>query len=211
MVLVYGLVMRIVDLSVVLNEGTPVYPGDPATKIEPAGVFDKDGYNDHYVSVGTHVGTHIDAPIHMIADGKTIDQFPLDKFIGRGVYVKVENKTFDLEKLKNIDIREGDIVLFHTGMSDLYGQSEYFDQSPEIPEEIAKYLVDKKISMIGVDMCSPDKPPFNTHKIFLGADVLIIENLTNLSELEDKEFKVHALPLKLQIDASSARVIGIIE
>lgn len=203
--------MKIVDLSVVLNEETPVYPGDPATKIDPAGVFDKDGYNDHYVSVGTHVGTHIDAPIHMIDGGKTIDQFPLDKFVARGVYIKVENKKFDLEKLRNIDIREGDIILFHTGMSDLYGQSEYFDESPEIPEEIAKYLVDKKISMVGMDMCSPDKPPFNTHKILLGGDVLIIENLTNLSELEGKQFTVHALPLKLQIDASPSRVTAIIE
>lgn len=195
----------------VLNEKTPVYPGDPATKIESAGVFDKDGYNDHYVSIGTHVGTHIDAPLHMIADGKTIDQFPLGKFVGRGVYVKVDNKTFDLEKLKNIDIREGDVVLFHTGMSDFYGQREYFDQSPEIPEEIAKYLVGKKISMVGMDMCSPDQPPFNTHKILLGGDILIIENLTNLSELEGKEFKIYALPLKLQIDASPSRVTAIIE
>lgn len=203
--------MILVDLSVVLSEETPVYPGDPATKIEPAGVFDRDGYNDHYVSIGTHVGTHIDAPIHMLDGGKTIDQFTLDKFVGRGVYVKVENKTFDLEKLKNIDIREGDIVLFHTGMSDLYGQSEYFDQSPEIPEEIAKYLVEKKINMVGMDMCSPDQPPFNTHKILLGGDVLIIENLTNLSELEGKEFTVHALPLKLEIDASPSRVIAMVE
>ncbi|OGL31317.1 hypothetical protein A3F37_03055 [Candidatus Saccharibacteria bacterium RIFCSPHIGHO2_12_FULL_41_12] len=200
--------MKIVDLSVVLNEGTPVYPGDPATKIEVAGVFDKDGYNDHYVSVGTHVGTHIDAPLHMIADGKTIDKYPLDKFVGRGVYIKVENKIFDLEKLKNTDIREGDIVLFHTGMSDLYGQSEYFDNSPEIPEEIAQYLLEKKISMVGMDMCSPDQPPFSTHKILLSGDVLIIENLTNLAQLENKQFTVQALPLKLDIEASPSRVIA---
>ena len=66
--------MKFIDLSVVVNEETPVYPGDPPIKIQPAGVFAKDGYNDHLVSIGTHVGTHMDAPLHMIDGGKTLDQ-----------------------------------------------------------------------------------------------------------------------------------------
>jgi kynurenine formamidase len=61
-----------VDLSVAVNEQTPVYPGNPATKIEQAGVLAKDGHCDHYISVGTHVGTHIDAPMHMLEGGKSL-------------------------------------------------------------------------------------------------------------------------------------------
>ncbi len=200
--------MKIVDLSVALSEQTPIYPGDPETKIIPAGIFEKDGYNDHYISVGTHVGTHIDAPLHMLAEGKTLDQFPIEHFVGRGRLIEVENNTFDLEKVKQADIEEGDIVLFHTGMSDIYRKPEYLEDYPEIPGEIADYLVEKKIKIVGVDMCSPDYPPYKTHKILLSGDVLIIENLTNLAELAGKEFTIYALPVKLELDAAPARVIA---
>jgi arylformamidase len=202
--------MKIIDLSVPIDEDMPVYPGDPATKIEPAGVLAKDGYNDHYVSVGTHVGTHIDAPLHMIENGKNLDQMPIDQFVGRGVYVKVDDRKFDLSKVQSAGIRANDIVLFHTGFSDIYHQPEYFDH-PVIPGEIAQYLVDKKVKMVGVDMASPDEEPFKIHKILLGSGILIIENLTNLAELAGKEFTVYALPIKLQIDGAPARVIAQIE
>lgn len=197
-----------IDLSFDINEQSPVYPGDPATSIKPAGVFDKDGYNDHYVSIGTHVGTHIDAPLHMLANGKSLDKFPIEHFVGRGVYIKMENKKFDLNKLKQADIRQGDIVIFHSGMSDEYGKETYFEDYPAMPEEIAKYLVEKKIKMVGLDTCSPDHEEFIAHKILLAGEVLIIENLTNLNGLEGKKFTVYALPIKLQIDGAPARVIA---
>lgn len=199
--------MSFIDLSVSLNAQTPVYPGDPVTKIEPAGILENDGFNDHYVSIGTHVGTHIDAPLHMIQNGKTLDQFPIDQFIGRGVYIKVDNNKFDLAQLQHVDIKEGDIVLFHTGMSEIYNDPRYFEH-PSISEEIANYLVEKKIKMAGMDMASPDHEPFQIHKILLNAGILIIENLTNLTELSGKEFTVYALPIKLQIDAAPARAIA---
>lgn len=111
--------MQLIDLSVPINEDTPVYPGDPKTKITPAGVLEKDGYEDHYICIGTHVGTHIDAPRHMVAKGKNLDQISVDRFMGQGVYIRV-GKKFDLEEIKKVDIKEDDIVLFHTGMSDVY-------------------------------------------------------------------------------------------
>src|SRR5205823_5980745 len=98
----------LIDLTVSLNEKTPVYPGDPATKIGPAAIIGKDGYQDHYVSVGTHVGTHMDAPSHMIAGGKNLDQYPIKKFSGRGVYIKVE-KEFNTEEIKKVPLQKGDI------------------------------------------------------------------------------------------------------
>lgn len=199
--------MTFIDLSVPLTEKTPVYPGDPVTKIEQAGVLETSGYEDHYVSVGTHVGTHIDAPAHMIKGGKTLNQVELDRFIGRGVYIKVD-KEITLDKVKTVDIGDGDIVLFHTGMSDVYHQKEYYDNYPAISETVANYLVSKRVKMVGVDMCSVDHEPFPVHKIFLGNGALIIENLTNLSQLDGKKFKVYALPISLQIDGAPARVIA---
>ena len=202
--------MKLIDLSVVVNEDTPAYPGDPKIKIETTGVFEKDTYNDHLVAFDVHSsGTHIDAPWHMVADGKTLDQIPIEQFIGRGRLIKVQNKTFDFEAVKGADIQEGDIVLFQTGMSELYYKPSYYaNDRPIMPEEVANYLVEKKVKMIGVDMCSPDIEPFPVHRILLGSDVLIIENLTNLEQLAGKEFTVYALPIKFQLDGAPARVVA---
>lgn len=197
----------IVDLSVPLNAKTPIYPGDPTTKIEPAGVLAKDGYCDHYVSVGTHVGTHIDAPMHMLEGGASLDQIPIDRFIGSGQLVEVTGSSFDA--VKSAGIQEDDIVLFCTGMSDKYHEPVYFEDYPAMSKEIAKYLVEAKVKMVGVDACSVDnKDGFPIHKILLAGKVLIIENLTNLKQLSGKEFNIHALPIKLQIDGAPARVVA---
>ncbi len=194
----------LIDLSVDLNEQTPVYPGDPATKITPAGTHEEAGFQDHMVCMGTHVGTHIDAPSHMVKGGKNLNQFPIETFSGRGVYVGA-HEGFDIE---NANIKEGDIVLFHTGMSEQYQSPSYFETYPAIPEDVARLLVSKKVKMVGVDTCSVDYPPFPVHKILLESEILIIENLTNLGALAGKEFRVHAFPIKLGIDGAPVRVVA---
>lgn len=202
--------MKIIDLSVAVNENTPAYPGDPKIKIKKIGTFDKDTYNDHLVSFGIHSsGTHIDAPFHMVEDGKSLEQIHISQFVGRGRLIKVDGK-FDIATVKNAGVEEEDIVLFYTGLSRVYGQDDkyYGDDRPELTEEIANYLVEKKIKMIGLDMCSPDKEPFPVHRILLGNEILIIENLTNLDQLDGKEFTVYALPINLQLDGGPARVIA---
>ncbi len=197
----------LIDLSVTLNEQTPIYPGDPATSIKPAGVLANDGYNDHFVSMGTHVGTHMDAPMHMLEGGQSLDTFSLDRFVGRGRYIEVQ--AGDFSAIKDVDIQEGDIVLLNTAMSDKYHDAVYFEDYPAMSEEIAHYLVEKKVSTVGVDACSVDnQDDFPIHKILLSSDVLIIENLTNLSQLKGKDFRVYALPIKLQIDGAPARVVA---
>ena len=199
-----------IDLSVPINNKTPIYPGDPETKIEPAGVLERDGYADSYVSIGTHVGTHVDAPTHMVAGGKTLDQIPVEQFIGRGRYVKVENKTFDLIVVQEAGVQAGDIVLFDTGLAVNYHEASYFEDYPALPEDIANYLVETNVKMVGFDMCSPDHEPYPIHKILLGGNVLIIENLTNLEQLAGKDFTIYALPVNLQIDGAPARVIAVV-
>ncbi len=198
----------IIDLSVTINQQTPVYPGDPAVKITAAGVLEKDGYCDHLVSFGTHVGTHIDAPAHMIPDGKTLNQISLDQFVGTGKYIKVDG-IFDLDTIKNYGIKAGDIVLFDTGMAAKYHDPVYFEDYPVMSEEVAKHLVECKVKMVGLDTGNADnKDGFPIHKILLANNVLIIENLTNLQELVGKNFKVYALPLNLEVDGAPARVIA---
>jgi kynurenine formamidase len=144
----------------------------------------------------------------MIAGGKTLDQVPIEQFVGRGRMIEV-GKAFDLEDIKQADVQEGDIVLFRTGMSENYQEPVYFEEYPAMSEEVASYLVDRKVKMVGVDAGSVDNADgFPIHKILLGGEVLIIENLANLDKLTGKEFTVYALPIKLDIDGAPARVIA---
>jgi len=197
-----------IDLSVLLNEHTPVYPGDPATKIAPAGVLGRDGYCDHYVSVGTHVGTHIDAPMHMLEEGSSIDKRAVDQLIGHGVVVDVSGG-YDLAAVQAANIQAGDVVLFYTRMASKYHDLVYFEEYPVMSEDIAQYLLDKKVKLVGMDACSVDgREGFPIHKILLSGNIFIIENLTNLDQLLGKKFRVFALPIKLEADGAPARVIA---
>lgn len=201
--------MAFIDLSVPLTEQTPVYPGDPRIKIEFAETLEENGCEDHLLTLNNHVGTHIDAPSHMLKGGKTLDQFPLDRFCGRGVYIRIPD-TFTLDVVRNIKIEKDDIVLFHTGRSDNYSVEDYFTKYPAPTEKIARYLAEKQVKMVGVDTCSVDLhfTSFPIHKILLKDDILIIENLVNLSPLAGKDFTVYAFPLALQLNGSPTRVVA---
>ena len=195
-----------IDLTHSLTPDTPVYPGDPKPRITLANSVENDGFTDHFFTLGTHAGTHIDAPAHMIAGGHTLDHYGPDRLIARGLLVDVTTG-FDLQTLKQAHIQPGDTVVFNTGLSQHSHKPEYFTKSPAIPEDIAHYLVDQRVTMVGVDMGTVDHPPFTVHKTLLGADILIIENLTNLHELPET-FTIMALPLKLALDGSPCRVVA---
>jgi kynurenine formamidase len=197
----------LIDLSVPLDENTPAYPGDPKLKLEKLDSLEKNGYEDHSLFMPLHMGTHIDAPAHMIEGGKKLSEFPIDYFSGRGVCLDASGG-FNLAEIKKVKINEGDIVFFHTGMSAAYYKPDYFEKYPEVPAEIIKFLVEKKVKIVGVDMCSPDYSPFPIHKILLGNNILIIENLTNLGVLLGKDFKIYAFPLKFALDGSPVRVVA---
>lgn len=202
--------MQYVDLSVAINEQTPVYPGDPLPKITPELMLKKDGCSDHMVTFGTHFGTHMDAPSHMLEGGKTLDQYPVDYFVGPGKLIKVEG-AITTDMVVAADIKAGDIVLFWTGMSEKYADPEYFEAYPVIPEDVSQYLANKRVKIVGVDTCSVDGEAFVSHRMLLKNDVLIIENLANLKDLEGKQFTVYALPIKLQLDGAPARVIALVD
>jgi arylformamidase len=198
--------MKLIDLSILINENTPLYPGDKKPKFEPTGDLEKDGFQAHYISFNNHIGTHIDAPSHMFAGGRNLEQMSLKSFAGNGVYIRVD-KGYDLEKIKKVSIQRGDIVLFHTGMSDRLHEADYYKKYPGVPEDVAHYLVAKKVKMVGVDTGGIDHD-LSVHKVLLQNEILIIENLTNLAVLAAKQFKVYAFPLKLQLDASPVRVVA---
>ena len=201
--------MNIYDLTVSLDPSTPVYPGDPSVAVKPAGRLATDGWNDHILTTGNHAGTHIDAPAHVLANGKTLDRFPLNHFVGRGRYVDAR-RGLNAKALKTADLAPGDIVLFDTGTSDRFHDASYYKDYPVLSLEMVELLVQAQVKMVGLDTGSADNQDgFPVHKALLQAEILIIENLTNLEPLRDREFDVYALPLKLALDGAPARVIAV--
>lgn len=203
--------MKIIDLTHTFTNDMPVYPGDPKPSLEQAAFIEKDTFNDHKLTTVMHVGTHMDAPLHMIEGGKTMDKIAPDKFIGKGVIVDVRGKNkIDASVVENIQVEEGSVVLLYTGFGGKYRTQDYFKGYPELAEDFANKMVELKVKIVGMDILGPDyDKPWATHKILLGNEILILENLDNLDQLIDiQDFEVIALPLKLRADAAPVRVIA---
>ncbi len=203
--------MTYIDLSHTFVDAMPVFPGDPAVTLKQITSIEKNGYTDHQLTSVMHVGTHMDAPLHMIAGGKYMDEFPVEKFVGTGVLLDVYKRPIiDVDALEGHTISEGSMVLLYTGMSEQYGTDLYNSQYPRITDAFAQKLVDLRVSVLGMDMINPDKEEtYPIHKILLSQEILIIENLTNLSSLKGvASFDVYAFPMKLHAEAAPVRVVA---
>ena len=161
----------------------------------------------------------MDAPCHFIPGAKTIDQMPLETFTGPVVTVAVNRGAVEEIPLSDVEragIQDGDIVFLHTGWAAKFGTPDY-DHHPYLSEELAKFLVSKRVKMLGVDcvnvdMPIADRPPNHTrpiHHTLLGNEVLIIENLTNLEAIAGKRARVFAFPIKYKNgDGAQTRVMA---
>jgi len=203
--------MRYIDLTHTFVDNMPVFPGDPPSRLTRIASVEKEGYTDHSVTTAMHVGTHMDAPLHMIAGGKHLDAYPPQKFTGPGVFVDARGKkTVDGAQLTERTVSRGSIVLVYTGMDRKFGTEAYNAGYPPLTEAFARALVDAGVSIVGIDFINPDiEESFPIHKILLSGDVLIIENLTGLDRLERvKRFDVFAFPMKIHAEAAPVRVIA---
>jgi kynurenine formamidase len=206
--------MKYIDLTHTFTQDMPVYPGDPKASLEQVAFIEKDSYNDHKIATAMHVGTHMDAPLHMIEDGKRMDEIDVERFFGKGVLIDVRGKMeIGASVLEGVEIEEGSIVLLFTGFGSKYRTEDYFKDYPELKEDFANKMVELGVKSVGMDMLSPDNDkPWVTHKILLGNEITILENLANLDQLLGiKDFEVIALPAKFQADAAPVRVIVIVQ
>lgn len=217
--------MRLVyDLSHELDSETQVYPGDPLFSCRKVATVTENGYNVTSLALGSHTGTHIDAPSHFVDNGRTIDQVDLSLLLGPAVVLDVSGKPprerIFWDELVRAGIKEllNDcrILLIRTGWSKYWKSPVYLDH-PFLDRHAAQKLIELGMGVLGIDTLSPDETHmeetadgnFGVHDTILRAGGMIVENLTGLEQLPSYRVNVSLLPMKItNCDGSPIRAVA---
>ena len=209
--------MKVIDLTHVIKEGMPVYPGTEEPEIVEANTVERDGFAEKVIKFCSHTGTHIDAPRHIYEGKRSLDEFSVDKFMGRGLVIDVKGlKCIELETVKKYEgkISDAEFILFRSGWDEYWGEERYFVDFPALSQEAAKWIGEKNLKGVGIDAISLDRivdENLPNHRMLLEKGFIFIENLRGLEELIDREFIFSCLPLKIEgADGSPVRAVAII-
>jgi arylformamidase len=205
-------VPKLLDVSVALAPGLPTYPGNPPFELHALKrIADGGSSNVSRLVLGTHTGTHVDAPKHFIDDAAGVDGLQLDLLIGRTRVVEVDKRGgITAGELVAAGLREDIRVLFKTPNSALWNSSTFHEDYTHLTEGAARYLVDQGVKLVGIDYLSVEqfkKAGAPAHRALLSSGVIIIEGL-NLSEAEPGMYEMYCLPLRVAGgDGAPARVL----
>ncbi len=206
---------KLIDLSRILNNNTTVYPGTIPPEIYPYNTIEQDGFAEKSIRICSHFGTHIDAPSHILKDGKSLDQFHIDMFTGPALLcdvTKIKDISLDILEPFYEVLKEMDFIIFKTGWEEHWEVPEYFENFPVLTEQACLFLTQFNLKGIGFDAISVDKVEnhqLTNHHILLKNEILIIENLCNLQALTTEVFDFQCFPLKIEdADGSPVRAVA---
>jgi len=211
--------VKILDISVPVSPGLPVWPGDPHIELDRYRAIAKgDASNDSRLACSVHCGTHVDAPGHFVENGSTVDQLPLDILVGRAWVAEVLTAdVISSEILENLAIPSETIrLLFKTKNSTLWADPRHAFKSDfvALSADAASWIVAHGIRLVGIDYLSIqmfDDPEPLTHSILLKAGVVVVEGL-NLMDVRPGSYRLVCLPLKLSgSDGAPSRAVLIEE
>lgn len=175
--------MKIIDLSLEIYSGMPVFPGDPEVIVEQQQAFEKDGWNMKRIHINLHDGTHLNVPIHGTKDGRILDTYKIDDFICKS---RVYKKPSDI----------------HKGMGIVFS-----DQN--IDWDIAKIIAEKQPKFVGLS--SEFEFEVDIEKFLLEKGIISFERLANTNNLPP-EFVFYGVPLKIKSgDGSPIRAFAVID
>lgn len=205
--------MALLDLTAELAHGMVTHPAPhlPPVEVTPVATHEAQRRSVQKVSFGTHVSTHMDAPRHAIPDGATIDEVPLDVFVGGAVLIGVPSdgkaNPIDIGHLTPYQdaLRQTSRIIIHTGWAkETWGSPAYFTEGPYLTRQGARYLASFGVRLLGMDFPNVDsnedtRPgfPAPNHNILLGTGMILLENLLNLHEIPGNRFQLFAMPLRL--------------
>lgn len=198
--------MKIYDVSVPINEKTPVYEGDPKVEIELKNSIKKgDAANVSQICMGVHTATHVDAPNHFIEGTKKIVELDLNILIGKCRVVELSDDVISIEPEHIENLKNVERVLFKTRNSEFWTnfQQGFRKDFTYISHEAAKTIVEKGIKLVGIDYLSVeafDAASPETHRTLLSNEVIIIEGL-DLREVSGGDYELISLPLKIDSEA----------
>ncbi len=202
--------IRIIDISPYIEEGMIVYPGDAKFRTEPICTIERSGCNMTKLFLGTHTGSHIDAPFHFLPDGASVDKIPLSTFIGPAQVIEVKEKEITRKVIEERIDPDTERVLFKTENSYLLEKESFSKDYTYLTEDGARLLAEKGIKLVGIDYISIERfgtPDFSVHKILFKAGICILEGI-NLKDVRPGHYILVALPLKLKgLDGSPVRAV----
>lgn len=204
--------MKVFDVTRPILTGMTVWPGDEGVVLErTASISEGSTVNVSRVQMGVHTGTHVDAPLHFIEGGKSIDQLDTGLFTGWARVVDARQvKSIGPEIVRQIGLLKGDAVFFRTAYSDKTLEEPFDTGYTGLTPEAAQMLLDAGVRVFGTDALSIeayDSPGFAVHHALLGQEALIIEGLC-LKAVAPGRYRYICMPLLLKgSDGSPARVL----
>ena len=214
--------MKVIDLTQLISNDMPVFPGTAPASLEVVNTYEKDGFRETLFRMTSHTGTHMDAPYHLFAERTKLDEMPAAQFVGKALVIDctdvAEGGIIGMERVEAVKemADQADFLLFRTGWDVNWGKEKYFGAYPVISMEICQYALDSGKKGLGFDSIGIDpvaEMSLPRHKMLLSqAEIVIIENLTNLGEIGSGLFTFAALPLKYQsADGAPVRAVAILE
>ncbi len=209
------------DLSQTFHDGMPRFASFAAPRVEQIKKMPRDPLNVTEIQMVCHVGTHVDAPRHFVADGPPMDEIPLYRFYGPGVVWKLDVEPLGIVRVADLEsakpeLEWGDIVILDCGWWSSFG-TDLYDQNYSLSPDAALWLVARGVKLLGVDCGTVDLAQsrrtagfdWPVHRILLSHGVLVAEHLTNLRSLSGKRVDAIFLPLKIRgADGAPARVLA---
>jgi arylformamidase len=200
-----------IDISVTIKPGMARWPDNPEIRVDKMLDMERgDVCNVSVLSMGSHTGTHMDAPLHFIQNGKSLDKMPLEATLGPCRVIEIKDKeSIKIEEIQGQKFKPGERVLFKTANSRRSWKTDNFDEDfVYISKEAAELLAKAKVLTVGIDYLSVGgfrKDGIETHRALLGAGIWVVEGL-NLAKIKPGRYELCCLPLKiLNIDGAPAR------
>lgn len=205
---------RIIDLTRTLASD------QSGVDFEQSRTVERDGWNARTLHLYSHTGTHMDAPLHFGVNEQSIEEFPPNRLMGKTWIAKLD-KVESHQLLRPSDlggigdkIKAGDNLILQTGWSKKEDYQVFRDELPRISKELAQWIVEKGINLLGVE--PPSVADVNNleevseiHHILMKGDVIIVEGLVNLDQIQSEMVYLMALPLKLENgDGSPIRALA---
>ena len=203
------------DLSHPLADGDEAYPGDPGVSYRTVHTCGEDGYHVTLIEMGSHVGTHIDAPRHIDDSGRTVEALDLGKLVGPAMVVDVDLGSADAITGSNIELdfaqlAGGERLLFRTGWGSQRGKPGFFTEFPDLDLALATALAGSGVSLVGLEQPSVHRTAHKeVHRVLLDAEIIVVEALSGLERLRSRNVYLMCLPLPhVGLDGAAVRAVA---